>query len=72
MKIDYEIECIQNGYIATGNDSTKCKTFYKSIEEFLSHNTTDKIKELQNTHFHHHIDGKKYRITMSIDEVETL
>ena len=69
MKIDYELERIQNGYIAKGNDSTQCKIYYETIKEFLAATTADHINELQETHKHHHCDGEKLRITMSVEAV---
>jgi hypothetical protein len=34
INIDVEIERISNGYIATGNDSTKQRCYYRSLVEF--------------------------------------
>ena len=34
MKIDVSIERISNGYIVTGNDSTREKRYYPNLEAF--------------------------------------
>jgi hypothetical protein len=36
MNIDVSIEVIDNGYIVTGNDSTKSKRYFSSIESFVT------------------------------------
>ena len=51
MEIDVQIERIRNGYVITGNDSTKQRTFYPTLEAFAStwivENLREKDKQIQ-------------------------
>ena len=52
MEVDYTIERIENGYIATGNDSTKAKNYYSTIQAFIAARITEEIAEIENDHRH--------------------
>jgi len=45
MEIDVEIERIDNGYIITGNDSTRNRMFYPTLEDFANAWIIEELKE---------------------------
>ena len=45
MNIDVTIERIDNGYIVTGNDSTKNKHYYDSLEKFAYSRILEDMRE---------------------------
>lgn len=45
MEIDVQIERIDNGYIVTGNDSTKNRTYYPSLEKFAESWVIEVLRE---------------------------
>jgi len=45
MEIDVSIERINNGYIVTGNDSTKNKHFYGTLEDFAKCEILETLRE---------------------------
>ena len=69
MKLNYEIERIENGYIATGNDSTKVKRFYKTIDDFIKENTADEIESLHEEHKHNDCHGQKIAFRMTLEVI---
>jgi len=46
MNIDVTIERIDNGYIVTGNDSTKNKNYFVSLEKFAESQIIEDLREL--------------------------
>ena len=65
FKIDYKIEKISNGYLATGNDSTKQKTHYNSIEDFIHANMIEFIQDTERYFKEHDADGEEFDITIT-------
>lgn len=44
MEIDVQIERIDNGYIVTGNDSTRNRMYYPNIEAFVKDRVLEELK----------------------------
>lgn len=45
MEVDVQIERIDNGYIVTGNDSTKNRTYYQNLETFLEARVMEELRD---------------------------
>lgn len=46
MEIDVEIEQIDNGFIVTGNESTKGKEYFPTIARFIENRLLEQVREL--------------------------
>lgn len=46
MEIDVQIERIDNGYIVTGNDSTKTRTYFPSLEKFAEARIIENLRDI--------------------------
>ncbi len=45
MNIDVSIEAFDSGYIITGNDSTKGKRYFSSLESFVTYEILESARE---------------------------
>jgi hypothetical protein len=66
MEIDVEIEQIDNGFIVTGNDSTKGKEYFPTIEKFLESRLLEQVRELD-TQLKQHEPSNKFSFQLKSD-----
>ena len=64
LDLDYKIERIENGYIITGNDSTKTKRFYPTIREFINAQIEETLCDLEFLNKTHDESGTEYEFKM--------
>jgi hypothetical protein len=67
MNIDVEIERINNGYIVTGNDSTKARTYYPSLEKFAEEWIVDVLRVHDRSIREHEKPAEPFRFQLSSD-----
>lgn len=67
MEIDVSIERIDNGYIITGNDSTKTRTYYPSLEKFAWSWIVEQLKERDRSIREHAIPDEPFTFKLKSD-----
>ncbi|SEQ48059.1 hypothetical protein SAMN03080615_01617 [Amphritea atlantica] len=67
MEIDVQIERISNGFIVTGNDSTRTKQYYPSMESFVEDWVIDPIKDADKYFKEHNADGEIRRFKLKVE-----
>lgn len=69
MEIDVEIERISNGFIVTGNDSTKTKEYFPSIEKFVESRVIEPMQDEDKYFREHNSDGERRRFKLRFEVV---
>lgn len=67
MEIDVQIERIDNGYIVTGNDSTKNRTYYPSLEKFAEAWIVENLRESDRAIREHKMPEKPFTFRLTSD-----
>lgn len=67
MDIDVFIEVIDNGYIVTGNDSTKTKRYFSSLESFVKTEILEAAKGKDDNIKHHETPEKQFSFKLTTD-----
>lgn len=67
MEIDVKIERIDNGYIVTGNDSTKTRTFYPNLVNFAECWIIEQLKERDKSIREHTAPEKPFSFKLTSD-----
>lgn len=67
MNIDVSIEVIDNGFIVTGNDSTKTKRYFSSLESFVTSEILEQAKEKGREIRHHELPEKPFSFKLTTD-----
>lgn len=67
MEIDVQIERIDNGYIVTGNDSTKNRIYYPSLEKFAEAWIVEKLREHDRSIREHGMPEKPFSFRLVSD-----
>jgi len=67
MEIDVTIERIDNGYIVTGNDSTKNKHYYETLEKFVETRILEDIRQKDREIREHEIPAHSYVLKLTTD-----
>ena len=62
MNIDVTIERIANGFIITGNDSTREPTYYPTLEKFVIGHIVEQMQEEDKMHRECETLGLKYTL----------
>ena len=69
MNSDYIVERIDNGFIVTGNDSTKNRRYFSSLTELVQLHITEEIKELEKMYREHEYRDETLHFKFSLDEI---
>jgi len=67
MEIDVQIERIDNGYIVTGNDSTKTRTFYPTLEKFAEAWIVEQLRERDRSIREHYTPERPFNFKLTSD-----
>ena len=70
LNIDFKVEKISNGLIVTGIDSTRTKTYYKSLEDFFNQMVIEPAKEADEELRHYDSIGEVVRVKLVAGEEE--
>lgn len=69
MNIDYKIERIQNGYIVTGNDSSKTKRYFKSLGDIIQSEIMEPLVDRNDQTIHSYREGDRWELKASFSRV---
>ncbi len=67
MEIDIDIERISNGFIVTGNDETRVKTFYPTVEKIIESLIVEDIRLIDKSFRESHSHGEKRHLTFNLN-----
>jgi len=67
MNIDVSIEVIDNGLIVTGNDSTKNKRYFASLESFINSEILEEAREMDRDIKYHEPPEKPFSFKLNTD-----
>lgn len=62
FNIDVRIERIQNGYIVTENDSTRCRRYFPSLVSFVESGMVEAAKKEDKYFNEHYADGAQFNM----------
>ena len=68
FNIDVHIERIQNGFIVTGNDSTKVRRYFPSLQAFVESEMLELAKDEDKYFREHNTDGIEFNVRASSSE----
>lgn len=70
INVDVDIERISNGYVVTGNDSTRQKRYYVSLTDFIEISLKDDLLEIQNMYRQLDYEEKRIRAVIKFDFIQ--